>query len=242
MHGTYQTVDQRPALGFERRIAHPVQAVWQAITEPSELEHWFPCSVELDLEVGGEMAFTFREQRDGVPTTLSGRVTDLDPPRLFAFYWGDDHLRFELEPVEGGTACVFRMMVILDTRDKAARDRAALQLESAQVKGSKLFLVEKDAQDETKLFYRLVFTDATDENAVVTCDGRELPFYSLFKNVVTRTGKHCQQGFVFQSQPVISDGSLNHEIGQQILKHFGIEQTVAAPAETAKQGDGLACR
>jgi uncharacterized protein YndB with AHSA1/START domain len=124
MHGSYQTVDQRPALGFERRIAHPMQAVWQAITEPSELEHWFPSAVEVDLEVGGEMTFTFREQRDGFPTTLSGRVTDLDPPRLFAFYWGDDHLRFELEPVEGGAACVLRMMVILDARDKAARDAA----------------------------------------------------------------------------------------------------------------------
>ena len=124
MHGTYQTVDQRPALGFERRIAHRCRPCGRRSPRRPSSSTGFPCSVELDLEVGGEMAFTFREQRDGVPTTMSGRVTDLDPPRLFAFYWGDDHLRFELEPVEGGAACVFRMTVILDARDKAARDAA----------------------------------------------------------------------------------------------------------------------
>jgi uncharacterized protein YndB with AHSA1/START domain len=125
MHATYRTIDERPTLGFERRIAHPAQAVWQAITEPSELAHWFPTSVEVDLRSGGAMTFTFPEHTlpDG-SSTMHGEVTELDPPRLFAFYWGDDHLRFELEPVDGGAACVLRVMVLLDARDKAARDAA----------------------------------------------------------------------------------------------------------------------
>jgi uncharacterized protein YndB with AHSA1/START domain len=61
MHGTYETIDERPALRFERQIGHPVKAVWEAITEPSELEQWFPTAVELEPRVGGAMTFTFRE-------------------------------------------------------------------------------------------------------------------------------------------------------------------------------------
>jgi hypothetical protein len=69
------------------------------------------------------MTFTFREIKlQDQPMTMSGEVTDLDPPRLFAFYWGGDHLRFELEPVEQGTLLHFT--VLLDERDKAARDAA----------------------------------------------------------------------------------------------------------------------
>ena len=123
MHVEYATIDDRPALNFERRIAHPVDAVWRAITEPEQLEHWFPSSVELDLRVGGEMTFTFREmQLAEQPMTLSGEVTDLDPPHLFAFYWGQDHLKFELAPADQGT--LLRFTAMLDAKDKAARDAA----------------------------------------------------------------------------------------------------------------------
>jgi uncharacterized protein YndB with AHSA1/START domain len=125
MHGNYETIDARPALRFERRVSHPVEAVWRALTEPDELARWFPSTVEVDLRVGGEMTFTFAEMP--IPdesSTMTGRVTDLDPPRLFAFYWGQDHLRFELEPADGGTACVMRFTVLIDSKDKAARDAA----------------------------------------------------------------------------------------------------------------------
>ena len=125
MHGTYETIDERPTLRFERRIGHPIDAVWRAITEPEGLEHWFPSRVEVDLRKGGSMTFTFRELKlAGQPSTMPGEVTDLEPPQLFAFYWGDDHLIFELEPIDGGAACRLRFTAVLDARDKAARDAA----------------------------------------------------------------------------------------------------------------------
>jgi uncharacterized protein YndB with AHSA1/START domain len=129
MHGTYETIDQRPVLRFKRRIAHPVEAVWRAITDPAELAGWFPSTVELDLRVGGKMVFTFAEMPlPDESSTMTGEVTDLDPPRLFAFYWGGDHLRFELEPADGGVACLLRFTAMIDSKDKAARDAAGWHL------------------------------------------------------------------------------------------------------------------
>ena len=101
MYGAYDTIENRPALRFERRLAHPVEAVWRAITESDELLHWFPSRVEVDeLRPGAEIAFRFESMPlEDAPTTMTGRVTDFDPPRQFGFYWGEDHLRFELMPV-----------------------------------------------------------------------------------------------------------------------------------------------
>ena len=36
-----------------------------------------------------------------------GEVTELDPPRVFAFTWGEDLLRFELHPAARGCTLVF---------------------------------------------------------------------------------------------------------------------------------------
>jgi uncharacterized protein YndB with AHSA1/START domain len=127
MYGAYDTIENRPALRFERRLSHPVDVVWRAITESEELEHWFPSRVEVDeLRPGAEMTFRFEEMPlEGMPMTIPGRVTEFDPPRLFAFLWGDDYLRFELEPVAGSEdACLLRLTVLLDQREKAARDGA----------------------------------------------------------------------------------------------------------------------
>jgi uncharacterized protein YndB with AHSA1/START domain len=119
MHGTYETIENRPALHFERRLKHPVDAVWRAITEPEQLKQWFPSTVTGGLRQGATLTFTF-EQHEA--PTMHGDVTELEPPRILAFYWGDDHLRFELDPLEDG--CRLRFTCLLDAREKAARDAA----------------------------------------------------------------------------------------------------------------------
>jgi uncharacterized protein YndB with AHSA1/START domain len=125
MEASYQLIDDHPTLRFERRIAHPVQAVWRAVTEPAELAHWFPCEVQVELRVGGRMTFVFPQMTlpDG-SSTMRGEVTELEPPRRFSFMWGEDHLHFALEPLDGGEACLLRFVVELDSAGKAARDGA----------------------------------------------------------------------------------------------------------------------
>ena len=115
MYGTYATVDGRPALRFERRLHHPVEAVWRAITDPDELAHWFPARIKPDLRVGGRVSFA-----DEGAAGEEGVVTEVDAPRRFAFRWGGGELRFELEPEDDGAACRLRFTHVLPERDMGA--------------------------------------------------------------------------------------------------------------------------
>lgn len=82
-------------LRMERRLAHPPAKVWAAITRPAHLANWFPSEVTLELKPGGAMGFHF--PGDEGPG-MTGEVTDAEEPRVFAFSWGDDHLRWEITP------------------------------------------------------------------------------------------------------------------------------------------------
>jgi uncharacterized protein YndB with AHSA1/START domain len=97
-----RTEDGRAALRIERSLAHPPEKVWRALTEPSHLNQWFPFDVEPELAVGGTLRFL--DIAGGSPT--SGVITDLEPPRLIAYNWEDDHLRWDLLPAEGGCTLV----------------------------------------------------------------------------------------------------------------------------------------
>ncbi|GAA2294860.1 SRPBCC family protein [Streptomyces violaceusniger] len=105
----------RSALRLERRLAHPPEKVWRALTEPAQLVHWFPSEVQVELAVGGRMGFVFpgREAPD-----MDGVVTELDPPHVFAFTWGEDELRWELRPE--GEGCVLTLTHTFGDRFGAA--------------------------------------------------------------------------------------------------------------------------
>lgn len=87
--------DDGSVLRMERRLAHPPARVWAAITRPEQLAQWFPSEVTVELRPGGAMGFHF--PGDEGPG-MTGEVTDADEPRLFAFSWGEDHLRWEITP------------------------------------------------------------------------------------------------------------------------------------------------
>ena len=98
-----------------RRYPHPIERVWRAISEPEHLAAWFPSTVEIEPRVGAEVRFG--SPMEGRPA-LTGVVTDCDPPRLLAFTWDTDHLRFELAPVADGTELV--LLHAFDDRAGAA--------------------------------------------------------------------------------------------------------------------------
>ncbi|WP_326652755.1 SRPBCC family protein [Streptomyces sp. NBC_01750] len=97
---TLTTADGRTALRMERRLAQPPQRVWAAITQPAHLARWFPSEVSVELRPGGAIGFVF--PGSGEPG-MTGTVTDAEEPRVFAFTWGEDHLRWEITPEGDGS-------------------------------------------------------------------------------------------------------------------------------------------
>jgi uncharacterized protein YndB with AHSA1/START domain len=108
MDDELQEQQGRSVLRMERRLAHPQEKVWRAITQPEHLAHWFPSEMTMELHPGAPITFTdTSENGDLTGDDLSGRVLEVDPPRLFAFDWSGEHLRFELRADGDGTVLTF---------------------------------------------------------------------------------------------------------------------------------------
>jgi uncharacterized protein YndB with AHSA1/START domain len=112
MNGTLETVDNRPALRFERRLDHSVGRVWRAISEPDELARWFLTRPGWKPEAGE--VFEAAGQ--------SGEVTEVDPPRALEWTWGGEEFRFELEP--DGDGCLLAFTHVFDDRSLGAQHAA----------------------------------------------------------------------------------------------------------------------
>jgi uncharacterized protein YndB with AHSA1/START domain len=142
---TYGTLDQlddgRWQLRFTRRLPHPQETVWRALTEPEHLGHWFPTSIEGDREPGAKLTFSFPE---GKLPPMEGEMLAYEPPSLMELRWGPDILRLELRPIDEGTELT--LLDTLDEHGKGARDGAGwhvcLDSLEAHLRG------EADARDE----------------------------------------------------------------------------------------------
>ena len=82
-----------------RELAHPPARVWTAITAPEHLREWAPFDADRDLGAVGAAKLT----TVGTPMVSQTQVKRADAPSLLEFSWGDQDLRWELEPSGGGT-------------------------------------------------------------------------------------------------------------------------------------------
>jgi len=105
MHdATVETTGTRPVLRFVRELSRPPAEVWRSLTEPDELAAWFPGDIVVEQwRVGAPLRFVFREAEGD---DLEGTVLECEEPRLLAYTWGPETLRFELTEVPGGTRLV----------------------------------------------------------------------------------------------------------------------------------------
>ena len=115
MNETLRTVGGRNVLTIERRLAHPPQKVWRAITEPEHVAQWFPASMEIDLRPQGRVRFG---SPDGGTPDSEGVVLEVDAPRVLAYTWDSDVLRYELHA--DGDGCLLILSHTFDDRAGAA--------------------------------------------------------------------------------------------------------------------------
>jgi uncharacterized protein YndB with AHSA1/START domain len=121
MDGTLAHVeDGRWELTFVRRLAHPPEKVWRALTEAEHLAAWFPTDIEGDRAAGARLRFVFR---NGEGPDTDGEILRYDPPSHLVYRWGEEILRFGIEP-DGGGGSVLTLVDVFAELGKAARDAA----------------------------------------------------------------------------------------------------------------------
>jgi len=91
-----------------REIVFPVgpDEVWEALTNPEQLEEWFANEVELDPREGGEGVFRWDDGAE-----RRARVLVAEPNERFVLDWdeeGEGEVEFTLEEVEAGTRLLVR--------------------------------------------------------------------------------------------------------------------------------------
>jgi uncharacterized protein YndB with AHSA1/START domain len=115
--GVLEPAGDRWHLRFSRRLAHPPDKVWRAITEPEFLQAWFPQRIVGEWAVGRPLKFV-SEGGD-----FEGEVLAFDPPSVVEFRWGTDTIRMEVQPA-GPDTTVLTLLDTFDELGKAARDAA----------------------------------------------------------------------------------------------------------------------
>ncbi|GLY49694.1 SRPBCC domain-containing protein [Lentzea sp. NBRC 102530] len=108
MDAELQMIEGKPVLRFERALRHSPEKVWRVVTEPAEMKHWFPAEVEID---GTKLRFTFPDAAPVDADGGEGELLESDPPKVFAFRWAGDVLRFEILPRDEGCLLVFTAVV-----------------------------------------------------------------------------------------------------------------------------------
>jgi uncharacterized protein YndB with AHSA1/START domain len=117
--GRLEQAGDRWQLHFTRRLPHPPEKVWRALTEPEHLKEWFPNDIEGERKEGATLRHVFRN--DEAPD-MGGEMVAYDPPSVLELTWGEDTLRFELRADGDGTVLDF--VDVLEDVGKAARDGA----------------------------------------------------------------------------------------------------------------------
>lgn len=89
-----------------RELVFPVPAeeLWEALTDPEQLEEWFANDVELDPREGGEGVFRWENGEERHATVIA-----VEPGEKLVLDWDDDgEVEFTLEEVEAGTRLLVR--------------------------------------------------------------------------------------------------------------------------------------
>jgi uncharacterized protein YndB with AHSA1/START domain len=109
-----QTYEPGPAYGADiqkngetwtlvlvRTLRHPPDMVWEALTDPAQLHQWAPFDVDRNLGSAGPVKLS----TVGTPTPYvsDSVVKHVDPPNSIEYTWGENEMRWELQPVANGT-------------------------------------------------------------------------------------------------------------------------------------------
>jgi uncharacterized protein YndB with AHSA1/START domain len=82
-----------------RDLHHPPERVWKALTDPEHLREWAPFDSDRNLEAVGSARLSWV----GAPQASETQVKRADAPKALELGLGGQDIRWELEPLGGGT-------------------------------------------------------------------------------------------------------------------------------------------
>jgi uncharacterized protein YndB with AHSA1/START domain len=129
MEATLTKDGTRYTVQFERKLAHPPEKVWRALTERELLRKWFPSDVLGGWEVGSKLQFVFPDEVAGIvdDEDTRGEVLAMEPGRLLEFSWGPSSVfRMELVPEDAGSRLI--LSETIDDASLAARQAAGWEV------------------------------------------------------------------------------------------------------------------
>jgi uncharacterized protein YndB with AHSA1/START domain len=97
--GKVSKKDDGLMIEFERILNHPIEKVWDALTNPAVLRIWMT-EVEMDFRPGGQMKLYFQ---DANKTVTHGKVVTINKPTLFEYFWEDEFASWKLEAMDDKT-------------------------------------------------------------------------------------------------------------------------------------------
>lgn len=101
--GTVRKEGDQTIIRFERELDHPVETVWETITDQQRMRGWLSEDATVDLRVGGTVRMNDHE--------IDSTVVALEPPHVFEYGWSGPHwdggtVRWELAAAGSGTRLV----------------------------------------------------------------------------------------------------------------------------------------
>ncbi|HEX4051192.1 MAG TPA: SRPBCC family protein [Steroidobacteraceae bacterium] len=89
-------------LVLARELRHPPERVWEALTDPAQLHEWAPFDADGSLAAQGA---TVKLTTIGAPKPVVSETTisRAERPRLLEYRWGNQEIRWQLEPLAQGT-------------------------------------------------------------------------------------------------------------------------------------------
>lgn len=113
---------KRWTLVFTRELRHPIDSVWIALTDPTQLRQWAPFDADRNLGVVGQATLTMADAGGKMTDErLPAAIRRAEHPRLLEYTWGDDLLRWELQLVGSGQRTRLTLAHTLEGRDLAAK-------------------------------------------------------------------------------------------------------------------------
>jgi uncharacterized protein YndB with AHSA1/START domain len=85
-----------------RELRHAPEKVWQALTDPAHLREWAPFEVDASMGTAGNKV-KLTTLKTPTPQVSETTVTRADAPNVLEYKWGGNEMRWELDPITGGT-------------------------------------------------------------------------------------------------------------------------------------------